>query len=99
MVNGAGLSDDLYHDMISHQVQHRENDYFGLGWEILTGFSDEEFALIHTGRDPGVNTLAIWFLKSKNGYVVFLNGDNVGNILEEVLSSRLFLGDELWNKR
>ena len=50
--------------MKKNQVQLKDNDYFGLGWEKLTGFSNDEYALMHTGKDPGVNTLAIIFPKS-----------------------------------
>ncbi|TDQ23837.1 serine hydrolase [Tenacibaculum caenipelagi] len=99
IINGAGISKNLYQEMIQHQVTLKENDFFGLGWEILAGFSDDEFALLHTGKDPGVSTLAIWFPKSKNGYLVFLNGDNVDKIYEDILTKRLYLGNELWNKR
>lgn len=99
IINGAGLSENLYQEMIKHQVKLKVNDFFGLGWEILTDFSNDEFALLHTGKDPGVSTLALWFPKSKYGYVIFLNGDNVDNIYEELLTKRLYLGKELWNKR
>jgi len=99
IINGAGLSENLFQEMLKHQVKLRANDFFGLGWEILTDFSGDEFALIHTGKDPGVSTLAIWFPKSKNGYLVFLNGDNVDKIYEELVTKRLYLGNELWNKR
>lgn len=99
VINGAELSEALYQEMIKHQVILKENDFFGLGWEILTDFSNDEFALLHTGKDPGVSTLAIWFPKSKNGYLVFLNGGNVNEIYEELLTKRLYLGSDLWNKR
>lgn len=99
VIDGAGLSEHLFQEMLKHQVKLRENDFFGLGWEILTGFGGDEFALIHTGKDPGVSTLAIWFPKSKNGYLIFLNGDNVDNIYKELVTKRLYLGNELWNKR
>ena len=99
VINGAGLSENLYQEMIKQQVELKENDFFGLGWEILTEFSDNEFALLHTGKDPGVSTLAVWFPKSKNGYLVFLNGDNVDKIYEELLTKQLYLGNDLWNKR
>ncbi|MCK7590574.1 class A beta-lactamase-related serine hydrolase [Subsaxibacter sp. CAU 1640] len=99
LINGAGLSETLYQELIKHQVKLREQDYFGLGWEILTGFSDAEEALLHTGKDPGVSTLAIWFPKSKNGYLIFLNGDHVNAIYEELLTKQLYLGKELWEKR
>ena len=99
VINGAGLSDELFQQMISQQVKLKENDFFGLGWEILTKFSDGEYALLHTGRDPGVNTLAIWFPKSKNGYLIFTNGDNVMKIYEKLLLTRMYLGKDLWNNR
>lgn len=99
VINGAGLSENLYKEMLKHQVELRENDFFGLGWEILTGFSDNEYALVHTGKDPGVSTLAVMFPKSKNAYLIFLNGDNVDKIYEELLAKRFYLGNELWDKR
>ena len=99
VINGADLSKNLYQEMIKQQVKLKERDYFGLGWEILTDFSNNEFALLHSGRDPGVSSLAVWFPKSKNGYVVFLNGSNVKSIYKELLTKRLYLGRDLWNKR
>ncbi|WP_281225495.1 serine hydrolase domain-containing protein [Flavobacterium aquiphilum] len=99
MINGAGLNESLYQEMIKHHAKLKENDFFGLGWEILTDFNNDEFALLHTGKDPGVSSLAIWFPKSKNGYVIFLNGDNAGSIYEELLTKQLYLGNDLWNKR
>ncbi len=99
VINGAELSENLFKEMVKHQVKLKENDFFGLGWEILTDFSTGDYALIHSGKDPGVSTLAILFPKSKNGYLIFLNGDNVDKIYEEILRKNLYLGIELWNKR
>lgn len=99
VMNGAGLSEDLFQEMQSFQLKLKDNDYFGLGWEILTGFSGEEYALLHTGGEPGVSTLAVMFPKSKNGFLVFLNGDKVDKIYEKLLTDRLYLGEELWGKR
>ena len=99
VLNGADLSQSVFEEMTKNQVQLKDNDYFGLGWEKLTGFSKGEYALMHTGKDPGVNTLAIIFPKSKNGYVIFLNGDNTGKIFEELLTKYMYLGNELWDKR
>ena len=99
VLNGAELSKAVFEEMTKNQVQLKDNDYFGLGWEKLTGFSNDEYALMHTGKDPGVNTLAILFPKSKNGYVIFMNGDNAGKIFEELLTKYMYLGNELWDKR
>ncbi len=99
VLNGASLSNAIYQEMLSHQIQLKENNYFGLGWEMMTKLKDGEYALAHSGRDPGVNTLAMIFPKSKNGFVVFLNGDNVMPIYEYLLTKRLHLGKELWDRR
>ncbi len=99
ILSGADLSQSVYEEMKKNQVQLKDNDYFGLGWEKLIGFSNDEYALMHTGKDPGVNTLAIIFPKSKNGYIIFLNGDNVGKIFEQLLTKYMYLGNELWDKR
>jgi len=99
VINGADLSPHLFQEMLQHQVKLKDGDYFGLGWEILTEFPNNDFALLHSGRDPGVSTLAVWFPKSKNGYLVFMNGDNVMNIYEELLINRFYQGSDLWNKR
>jgi len=99
LIDGAGLSENLYGEMLKHQVQLKHEDYFGLGWEILTGFSNNEIALIHSGKDPGISTVAVWFPKSKNGYLVFLNGDNVDKIYQELFTKRLYFGNDLWDRR
>ncbi|WP_143960142.1 serine hydrolase [Litoribacter populi] len=99
VLDGAGLSKDLLNEMHRGQVQPGDDQFFGLGWEKHTGFSGGEYALMHTGRDPGVNTLAIIFPHSKNGYLILLNGDNASPVFEELLRKELYLGQELWDKR
>ncbi|MFT5942256.1 MAG: CubicO group peptidase (beta-lactamase class C family) [Sediminicola sp.] len=99
VINGAGLSDKLFAEMQQQQTKIRENNYFGLGWEILTEFSNNETLFLHSGRDPGVSTLAVFFPKSKNGYVIFLNGDNTNEIYEELFTKYLYAGKELWDRK
>lgn len=99
VINGADLNPELFKAMQTQHVKLKEHDYFGYGWEILTNFSNDEFAMLHTGKDPGVSTLAIMFPKSKNAYVIFLNGDNVSDIYEYLTTKKMYLGQELWDKR
>lgn len=99
VTNGAGLSQNLYKRMIDQQVKLGDKDYFGLGWEILSEFSNGEKAVLHTGGDPGVSTLALFYPKSKNGYVIFLNGDNSMPVYEFLLKNYLYKGMELWNRK
>jgi len=89
---------EIYSDMLRPQVKINEQSFFGLGWEIFNEFPNNEVALLHTGKDPGVNTLAIFFPKSKNGYVIFMNGDNSNPVFEQLLPT-LYLGKELWQRR
>jgi CubicO group peptidase (beta-lactamase class C family) len=99
MLNGGGLSESVYQEMSKNQIKLRDNNYFGLGWEKFTDFSTGDYALMHTGRDNGLSALAIMFPKSKNGYVIFLNGDNADKIYEKLLTEHLYLGKELWERR
>lgn len=99
ILNGAGLSQAVLDEMHKDQIKLKDNDFFGLGWEKLTGFNNDEYALLHTGKDPGVNTVAIMFPKSKNAWLIFLNGDNDMKVVEKLLTEKLYLGGELWNRR
>ena len=99
LLSGGGLSQTVLAEMHKNQVQLRDNDFFGLGWEKLISFSNGEYALIHTGKDPGVNTVAILFPKSKNAWLIFMNGDNDSKIVEKLLIEKMYLGQELWDRR
>lgn len=98
VMNGAGISEELFREMNSPQSTVGKNDFFGLGWEILTGFGDEEYALFHTGLDPGVRTLSIMFPKSKKGFLIFMNGNNAMKVYEKILAD-FYFGKELWERR
>ena len=87
----------IYQDMQAHHVSIGPKHYFGLGWEIFSGFSGNESLLLHSGRDPGVSTLVAFSPQSQNGYVIFMNGDNATAVLEQLLS-QLYLGTELWQR-
>ncbi|OJJ16479.1 serine hydrolase [marine bacterium AO1-C] len=99
VTNGAGLSKSLLQEMQKSQIKIKPNNHFGLGWELLTNLSKGEYAMVHSGKDPGVSTLAVIFPKSKNGYVIFLNGDNIFKIYEHLLKHRLYLGNDLWDRK
>jgi len=87
----------MYQDMLAHHVSLGPNHYFGLGWEIFSGFPGGESLLLHSGRDPGVSTLAAFSPQSRNGFVIFMNGDNATAVLEQLMA-QLYLGKELWQR-
>jgi CubicO group peptidase (beta-lactamase class C family) len=77
VINGAGLSEKLYGEMVSEQVRINEFKHWGLGWWIDENINiNQEFALVHGGDDIGVHTIAFIIPKTKQGLLIFTNGDN-----------------------
>lgn len=76
IMNGAGLSKELYQQMVSNQVRIKNNKYLGLSWWVDENVGNGENAIINGGDDKGVHTLAIMLPSSKQGLVIFTNSDN-----------------------
>lgn len=77
VINRAGLSNDLFNEMVSSQINIKKNIDQGLGWQIIRNLPNEEYALMHEGGSNGVSTLVVLLPISKSGIVVFTNGDKV----------------------
>jgi CubicO group peptidase (beta-lactamase class C family) len=91
VMEGAGLSPELYKEMISMQTQVKQNQHFGLGWLVDKNIGRGEYAITHGGDDKGVHTIAFMLPKSNQGLVIFTNGDNgVNTYIETIL---FYLGD------
>lgn len=92
VINGAGISKELFTTMISPQVTIRKGAYtesMGLGWEVMSGLPDDEYLLMHTGHDEGVNTVVILLPKSGRGIVIITNGENGKKIIFRLLKKIL----------
>ncbi len=90
VMNGAGLSDTLYKEMISEHVRLSDYKSWGLSWWIDKNInSDGDFAIVHGGDDIGVHTIAFILPKTKQGLVIFTNSDNGTEAYIEVLLSYL----------
>lgn len=76
VMNGAGLKQELFTEMVTMQVKVSNRKYFGLGWTILEDVKNSENALEHGGDDIGVHTIAFILPKTKQGLVIFTNCDN-----------------------
>jgi CubicO group peptidase (beta-lactamase class C family) len=88
------LSKHVWKDMI--RLQGKDQDAkFGLGWEVYHNFSNGEYALMHSGSDPGIRTIVVLFPISKRGIVIFTNSDNGMSIIRDMISRSFDLGDEL----
>jgi len=76
VMEGAGLSPELYREMISIQCIVKANQHFGLGWLVDENIGPEAYAITHGGNDKGVHTIVFILPESKQGLVIFTNGDN-----------------------
>jgi CubicO group peptidase (beta-lactamase class C family) len=93
ILNGAGLSDKLYKEMIADQVRINDYKHFGLGWWVNENINEnKDFALVHGGDDIGVHTIAFIVPKTKQALLIFTNCDNGTNAFAEILVK--FLGKD-----
>ncbi len=91
IINGAGLSDKLYNEMIAEQVRINDYKHFGLGWWVDENINEnKDFALVHGGDDMGVHTIAFIIPRTKQALLIFTNSDNGTDAFAEVLVK--FLG-------
>ncbi len=95
VMNGAGLSNKVYQDMISSQVKIKEHFAKGLGWEVVTDLPGGEYALEHSGSDPGVKTTFVILPKSRRGIVVLTNGDNGAHIYNNIIKESIDIGNNV----
>jgi CubicO group peptidase (beta-lactamase class C family) len=87
----------LYNNMVTRGNGIENNTVIGLGWEILPELKDDEFALLHTGGDIGVNTLIMLLPKTLEGIVIFTNGDNGNKLYYDLIEKNLSLGKQINN--
>lgn len=76
VLDGAGLSNELYGEMVSDQTRVKHSQYFGLGWLVDENIGPDAYAITHGGDDRGVHTIVFILPKSHQGLVIFTNGDN-----------------------
>jgi CubicO group peptidase (beta-lactamase class C family) len=92
VMNGDGLTRNVFDEMTSHQHKIKENKYFGLSWAIYDNLDAHgEFALEHGGSDKGVSTEVFLLPKSKQALIIMMNVDEGYRIYEALLIK--YLGD------
>lgn len=89
VLNGDGLSKQVFEDMTRHQVKVKEKKFFGLGWEIYDELGNGEFALGHGGADEGVRAQVFLLPKSKQALIIMTNGDNGDSLYDKLLPAYL----------
>jgi len=89
VMNNELLSPEVFKEMMTRQVQTKQDKYFGLSFEIYD-LGNNEIALSHGGSDQGVNTLVFLLPKTQQGLIIFTNTDQ-GHTIYETLINR-YLG-------
>jgi CubicO group peptidase (beta-lactamase class C family) len=91
IINGAGLSGNLYAEFLKPQVNEKNGIDRSLGMQLLSNLPNNELALMHTGGDYGTKAIAIAFPNSKRGLVLFSNSENGMVLWQKILSE--YFGD------
>lgn len=84
VMNGNGISEEVFVDMTTHQVESTKRKHFGLGFEIYD-FKDGQYALSHGGADKGAQAVIFIFPETKNGLIIFTNVDDGYKVYEKLL--------------
>jgi CubicO group peptidase (beta-lactamase class C family) len=95
VMNKTALTPAVYSEMTTGQVQLDNNREWGLGWSLIKGLSTGEYALLHTGGNPGIKTIVILLPESKRGIVVFTNGEKGDLLYERLIGEAFDLGKEI----
>ena len=98
VLNGVGISEDLFREMVTDQLSENSGIKMGLGWELLPNLKGEEYAILHTGGDKGVFTLIMLLPETGEGIVMFTNGDNGNKLSFTVIEEYLSLGRKITGK-
>lgn len=99
VLNGAGLDSNIYNEMIHPHVPISGGRFMGLGWEMFLDLGPQkEYALTHSGSDQGVQTLVILLPVSRQGLILFTNGDNGYKLYEKIIVEMLDTGREIMDR-
>jgi CubicO group peptidase (beta-lactamase class C family) len=100
VLRGGDLSKDVYREMVTPHVPtgaatDATKNSFGLCWRVVRDLSDGEYALVHSGRNPGITAIVILLPQSQRGIVVLTNGENGEDVYKKVIGESLDLGTEI----
>jgi CubicO group peptidase (beta-lactamase class C family) len=103
VLEGAGLAKEVYADMVSPhlpqgKVSSSGKNPFGLCWLLVRGLSNGEYALVHSGRNPGIAAIVVLLPKSKRGVVVLTNGENGDQVYKKAIVESVDVGKEIMDK-
>jgi CubicO group peptidase (beta-lactamase class C family) len=90
------LSLAMRDEMIRPHVKVDATSSWALGWQIFHGKSGD--ILSHGGDNPGFKAFVVASVARKSGWVILMNGDNAGPIIQALVDERcplneLFVGN------
>ncbi|ADQ17808.1 serine hydrolase [Leadbetterella byssophila] len=91
IVEGAGLSTDLYQDFLKGYVQTKKGKYFALGLEQYL-LSDGEKIYAHGGSDEGSKCIFFLHPESNEGLLIFSSSDIGYELYEPIM--KIFWGEK-----
>jgi len=99
VLQGAGLDTAVFNQMIRPVVPTSGGRYMSLGWELFQDLGpNKEVAVTHSGSDAGVRSLVILLPASKQGLIIFTNGDNGYKLYEKIIVEMLDVGAALMSR-
>jgi len=89
---------DAYHlsrttrdEMIRPQVKVDESSSWALGWQVFHGKSGD--VISHSGDNPGFKAFVVASAPRKSGWVILMNGDNAGPIIQTLVDEKCPLNE------
>lgn len=92
VMNGMGISPELYRDMVMPVSPDEGGIPFGLGWQVIQGLDGGGYALQHTGADVGARSIAIMYPRSGEGILLLSNSENTGDLWAKLISESITPG-------
>ena len=91
ILDGAGLTPELYRLFSSPLSIVKEGINWGLGMQVFPNLPGNEYALVHTGGDDGTKSIAMVLPQSRKGLVLFINSENGLKIWKKIIEE--YFGD------
>ena len=89
IINGAGLSKNLYSEFLKPQINQKKGIDRNLGMQLLPNLPKKQIAIMHTGGDYGTKAIVIAFPNTKKGLVIFSNSENGMILWKKIITEYL----------
>ncbi|MBT2623461.1 serine hydrolase domain-containing protein [Chryseobacterium sp. ISL-6] len=91
VMKGKSLKPEIFQEMVKKQVKVKGDLYFGLGFAMYD-LGNGNYALSHSGSDPGTRCIAFLLPNSGKGILIFTNVDEGQKIYEKLIIH--YLGED-----